>query len=136
MNTSDFPIKIELRIDWSEIDTFGHVNHLAYFKYIQTAKVNYMEKIGLMQLYNEMGIAPIIASCKCDFKHSLFYPGNITIQSKIDSIKTTSFRIIHQILDSEGTIAALAEDIIVVIDTKNNIKMPIPETILAKIASL
>ena len=133
MENQDFPISIELRIDWSEIDTFGHVNNISYFKYIQTAKVNYLEKVGLMQLYKSEGIAPIMASCKCDFKQSLFYPGKVIIKSRIDMIKTTSFRICHQILNEAGKIAALAEDIIVVIDTKKNEKVAIPTSILEHI---
>jgi hypothetical protein len=29
-----FSLKLELRIDWSEIDLFGHVNNLSIQKYI------------------------------------------------------------------------------------------------------
>jgi acyl-CoA thioester hydrolase len=49
----DFKLKLELRIDWSEIDLFGHVNNLAILKFTQAARVNYLERIGLMQLKEE-----------------------------------------------------------------------------------
>ena len=29
--------QITLRIDWSELDLFGHVNNVAFHKYAQTA---------------------------------------------------------------------------------------------------
>ncbi len=48
-----FSVKLDLRIDWSEIDLFGHVNNLAILKYVQAARVNYLELIDLMQLQSE-----------------------------------------------------------------------------------
>jgi len=38
---SVFPSKLPIRIDWSEMDLFGHVNNVMYFKYIQASRVNY-----------------------------------------------------------------------------------------------
>ncbi len=49
----DFKVKFEIRIDWSEIDLFGHINNLAIMKYVQSARVNYLELIGLMQMQAE-----------------------------------------------------------------------------------
>ncbi len=49
----DFKVKFEIRIDWSEIDLFGHINNLAIMKYVQAARVNYLELVGLMQMQAE-----------------------------------------------------------------------------------
>ena len=62
-----FPVKLELRIDWSELDYFGHVNNVSFFKYIQAARVNYWDQIGLTKSHLETHIGPMLASCKCDF---------------------------------------------------------------------
>ncbi|MCE3258723.1 MAG: hypothetical protein K0S12_364, partial [Bacteroidetes bacterium] len=37
----DYKTEIKIQLDWSEMDLFGHVNNVAYFKYIQAARVNY-----------------------------------------------------------------------------------------------
>jgi acyl-CoA thioester hydrolase len=131
MNT--FSVKLELRIDWSEIDLFGHVNNLAIMKYVQSARVNYLELIDLMQLQSETKTGPILASTNCQFRKSLFYPGKVTVLSKVDTIKNTSFRILHQILNENNEIAAEAHDIIVFYDFNKNTKLTIPEDIRAKI---
>ena len=34
----DFKVKFEIRIDWSEIDLFGHINNLAIMNYVQAAR--------------------------------------------------------------------------------------------------
>ena len=133
---NDFATKLELRIDWSEIDLFGHVNNVAILKYIQAARVNYLETIGLMKLQSETKIGPILASTSCQFRKPLFYPGQVTIYSKVDSIKNTSFQIQHGIYNDQNEISAEAQDIIVFFDFGKNIKLTIPNEIREKIETL
>lgn len=133
---NDSSVKLELRIDWSEIDLFGHVNNLAIMKYVQAARVNYLELVDLMQLQTEMKIGPILASTNCQFRKPLFYPGQVTVYSKVDSIKNTSFRIQHIVNNDKHEISAEAHDIIVFYDFNKNTKLAIPETIRRKIEAL
>jgi acyl-CoA thioester hydrolase len=133
---NDFSIKLELRIDWSEIDLFGHVNNLAILKYVQAARVNYLETVGLMQLQSETKTGPILASTSCQFRKPLFYPGQVTVYSKVDYIKNTSFRIQHGIYNDKNEISAEAQDIIVFFDFIKNTKLTIPNEIREKIETL
>jgi acyl-CoA thioester hydrolase len=133
---NDFSTKLELRIDWSEIDLFEHVNNVAISKYIQAARVNYLEIIGLMQLQSETKIGPILASTNCQFRKPLFYPGQVTIYSKVDLIKNTSFIIKHVIYNEKNEICVEAQDIIVFFDFNNNTKLIIPNDIREKIGIL
>lgn len=123
LKQNEFKTKLELRIDWSELDYFKHVNNVSFFKYIQSARVNYWDKIGLTQLHHETNIGPMLASWKCDFKRPLFYPGKVTILSKVDFIKNTSFSICHRLIDVNQQIVAEAIDIIVMFDFNANSKV-------------
>jgi acyl-CoA thioester hydrolase len=136
MHECKFAIETVLRIDWSELDYFGHVNNLSIFKYVQSSRVNYLETIGLSKMHLDTNTGPILASCKCDFKIPLFYPGQVTILSTVESIKNTSFSIFHRILNEKSEIAAEAKDIIVVFDFNRNHKVPIPAEILKKIEEI
>ena len=89
--------------------------------------------IGLMQSKAELQIGPILASTSCQFRKPLFYPGQVTIYSNVDSIKNTSFRIQHQIYNDQNELAAEAQDIIVFFDFCNNNKLTIPNEIREKI---
>lgn len=136
MANPSFPITLELRIDWSETDYFGHVNNVSFFKYIQAARVNYWEHIHLTHYHKETNIGPMLASCKCDFKQPLFYPGKVTIRSRVDYIKNTSFSIHHQILNEKGEIAAEAYDVMVMFDYNLNEKVNFPQELRHKIELL
>ncbi len=132
----NFAAKLELRIDWSEIDNFGHVNNLAVIKYVQAARVNYLEMIGLMQMQAREKMGPILASISCRFRKPLFYPGTVMAYSKVDLIKNTSFRMQHKILDNKGEVVAEAEDIIVFFDFRKNAKTALPNPIRERIGEL
>ena len=134
MNASK--LKLELRIDWSEIDLFGHVNNLAILKYVQAARVNYLEIIGLMQLQSNTKIGPILASATCQFRKPLFYPGQVMVYSNVNSIKNTSFIIQHEIRNDKSEIVAEAQDVIVLYDFDKNTKRILPDEIKYKIMEM
>ncbi len=126
MTDLTYPMKLNLRIDWSELDYLGHVNNISIFKYVQSSRVEYLNKIGLAVDQQELNTGPILASCKCDFRHPLFYPGQITIQSSVTFIRNTSFGISHQVIDEQGRICAEAQDVIVMYDFRKGKKLTIP----------
>lgn len=128
--------ELQLRIDWSDMDLYGHVNNVSFFKFIQAARVNYWEKIDLNKMHNEQNIGPILASTSCQFKKPLYFPGNITVKSRVGSIKNTSFSIQHIILNEQNEIAAEAEDIIVIYDFNKNEKAGIPGFLKSNIESV
>jgi acyl-CoA thioester hydrolase len=131
-----FPVKLELRLDWSEMDMFGHINNVSYFKYVQASRVNYWEAIGLTRLFRETNVGAILASTACQFKKPLHFPGNIIVQVKLDFLKNTSFGLKHQILNEHGELAAEAQDVMVMFDFTKNEKVAIPEELRRKVEGL
>lgn len=121
-----FPVKLPLRIDWSEMDLFGHVNNVAYFKYVQASRVNYWEVSGLDELFRTQRVGPILLSASCQFIKPLHYPGDICAEARIEFVKNTSFGIHHRILNQQGEVAAEAHDVIVTFDFGRNEKVPVP----------
>jgi len=120
-------LQIKIKIDWSDMDLFGHVNNVAYFKYIQTARVNFCDKaqINTSDVSNKKSFA--VAECTCDFKKPLFYPDEIKIESNVTWIKSSSFQIQHVILNSKNEICTFAKDVIVLFDYELHRKVIISE---------
>lgn len=123
----NFHVELPLRIDWSEMDLFGHVNNVAYFKYIQAARVNYWELCKLETFSNVSKTGPILLSTSCQFIKPLRYPGNIIVETRIEFIKNSSFGIHHRIVNDHNEIAAEAHDVIVMFDYNNNEKVPVTD---------
>jgi acyl-CoA thioester hydrolase len=131
-----YPVKLQIRLDWSEMDMFGHINNVSYFKYIQASRVNYWDAIGLSRLFQKTKVGAILASTGCQFLKELHYPGEITIQASLDFIKNTSFGLKHQLLNEQGEVAAEAKDVLVMFDFNKNEKVAIPEEIRSAIEKL
>lgn len=120
------PITMRIRIDWSELDAFGHVNNLAILRYTQTARINLMELLGMMALKSEHGIGPVLASTSCQFRRQLFFPGHVSVQTRIDQVKTTSIHLRHVVLNDQAECVAEMHDVLVMFDFRKNHKHAIP----------
>ena len=131
-----FPVSLDLRLDWSELDAFGHINNVMYFKYLQASRVNYWEKMGLAVLDQNVSIGPLLASTQCSFRKPLYYPGTIKIQVSVEFIKNTSFGLYHQILNEKGELAAEGHDVVVLYDYKTLEKVIVPDDLRAIIEAL
>jgi acyl-CoA thioester hydrolase len=121
-----YPFSYEIRIDWSEIDSFGHVNNLAIMRYVQSTRVYCLEHIGMMRHHSETGTGPILASTSCQFKKQLYYPGRVMVRARFDHIKNTSFQILYEVLNDSEELVAEAHDVLVWFDFEKNSKTPIP----------
>jgi acyl-CoA thioester hydrolase len=114
--------ELKLRIDWSELDLFGHVNNVMYAKYMQAARVNFMDQIGIMKSYHDHKIGFMVAATSVIYLKPLFYPGEVLIRTHVKEIKNTSFILMHEIYDSKSQLASTGEDVIVYYDFNTNQK--------------
>ncbi|CAN5153992.1 thioesterase family protein [soil metagenome] len=126
MSETKFPLELKLRIDFSELDLFGHVNNVMFLKYIQSARVNYWEQSGIYSEFKENKIGPLLVSTSCQFKKQLMYPGDVTIKTGMEFIKNTSFSLHHIIIDQHGDVVAEAQDVLVMFDFNTNEKTAVP----------
>lgn len=120
-------IELPLRIDWSDLDVFGHVNSLAFLRYVQAARVHYWERVGLYQLFLAERKGPILASVQCEFRRPLLYPGSVLIRATTAFIRTTSFGFSYTLHDAAGDVAAEAADVMVMFDYTANQKFRVPD---------
>lgn len=136
MENEFYSSQLSIRIDWSEMDVFGHVNNVMFMKYTQASRVNYWEKIGLDGSFSTKGIGPILVSTACQFKKPLFFPGNIVVKAKVDFIKNTSFGISHKIFNDKNELCAQAQDVVVTYNFSTNEKVLFPTWLREKIEEL
>jgi acyl-CoA thioester hydrolase len=131
-----FRVSIELNLDWSEMDLFGHINNVAYFKYVQAARVNYCELAGINTRRVNDPQSFAVASGTCRFIRPLYFPGTIRVETKADWIKNTSIQLSHRIINSNDEVAAEAEDVLVLFDYSANSKIPVSADTRSRISEL
>ncbi len=124
-----YPLALTLRIDWSEIDIYKHVNNVNFMKYMQSARVQFWNVSGLEKLHRETKKGPMLVSTHCDFKHPLFFPGNVHIKTKVAYLKNSSFGLDHELYNDDGVLCAVGHDVAVCFDFNINKTFSIPEEI-------
>ncbi len=128
--------ELKLRIDWSELDLFGHVNNVAFFKYMQSARVDFWKQSGIERMHVEKQIAPLLAHAELDFKKPLLYPGDVIIRYGTAFTGKTSFGLKYHLSDKNGAICGQGQDAMVLWDFKKDKKVELPDDLRKKMNEL
>ena len=126
MDYSDYKLSIDLRIDWSDLDMYKHVNNLSFIRFMQTGRALFWEATALNKIYEETNKGPMVVSTHCDFKRSLYYPGTAIVKTKLAFIKNSSFGLDHIILNEDMEVCAEGRDVAVFYDFNINETYTIP----------
>ena len=80
--------EMTLPIRWGDMDAMQHVNNAAYFRYMETARIDWLRSIGGMAEKAETG--PVIVNAFCNFYKQLEYPGDVLIKTYASDPKRTT----------------------------------------------
>jgi len=83
---TSYPVVIEFSVAWGDMDAFQHVNNVMYFKYFESARIAYFEKIKFQDYMEKTAIGPILANTQCTFKIPLTYPDQVSVGAKVDLV--------------------------------------------------
>lgn len=106
-----------------DIDGYGHVNNIEYYRYAQTARIGYFEQLALAD-----DSFTIVAANSCRYLRQVYYPDTLMVGVAIKHIGTTSLT--HQYLffsEHQEKIVAIGEAVIVVMDKASGHKRPISD---------
>ena len=123
---ADFPVITTIPLLWGDQDAFGHVNNLVYLRWAETARVEYLLHIAQFPELPPTGIAPILASIKCDYRRVLNYPDTVYIGTRIARIGNSSIQMEHRIVSHNlDDIAAEVDSTLVLLDYKRYKPVPV-----------
>ncbi|MGW1454675.1 acyl-CoA thioesterase [Salegentibacter agarivorans] len=134
MESETYNLKLELRIDWSDLDMYKHVNNISFMRYMQSGRVNFWEASGIYEMYENTNMGTMLVSTHCDFKKSLYYPGKAIVKTRIDFIKNSSFGLKHLILNDINEVCAEGKDVVVCYDFEKDKTFRIPEDLRTQLS--
>ena len=44
----DYPLVYTQHVDWGDMDAFGHVNNVMYYRYVESARLAYIEHTDIL----------------------------------------------------------------------------------------
>ncbi len=129
-----YPVLMEIPVAWGDMDAFQHVNNVAYFRYFESVRILYSEKLGLHKLKDESGLGPILGSTSCKYRLPLTYPDTVSVGAKIIDIAEDRFTMKYLVVSHKHRkVAAEGDGVVVMYNYHEGKKTAIPEDIRKRI---
>lgn len=133
-----WPISTEIKVNWGDMDALGHVNHSVYARWMETVRMIYFSEVGMMDLYDDSNVGPILARMEIDYELPIVFPDVVTVSTSVSRIGNSSFDMRYKIesLSNNGKSAATGSVVCVVLDYSSGMPHKIPPKLRESIVRL
>jgi acyl-CoA thioester hydrolase len=120
---------VSIPIRWGDMDAQGHVNNTVYFRYLEQARVEWLESLR-ERIGDVDGLGSVIVNASCTFLLPLGYPGTVDVRMFIDPPGRSSIDSHYELWMGERKYAEGSARI-VWIDQRTQRSAPLPDQVRA-----
>ena len=132
-----YPTVIEAPVRWGDLDAFGHVNNTVFFRFFESARIEYLRAIAFDEGGGEGGVGPILASTHCRFRRPLGFPDTVRVGARTTDLAGDRFTMEYRIVSgATGEVAADGGGVVVAYDYGAGGKAAIPGEVRERILAL
>jgi acyl-CoA thioester hydrolase len=125
--TAPWPVQRRFPIYYHDIDVLNHLNHAAYFPFMETLRCDYY--LSLVGQFDPSRLDIIIAEATCRYLAPVAYGAELLGEvAPAAPLGTTSFSLLYRFRDAAhpATVVARGRTVVVCFDYATNAKKPIP----------
>jgi len=116
----------KIPIRWGDMDAYGHVNNTVYFRYMEQARVEWIEDLKVP--VRPGGEGPVIINASCTFLIPMTYPGVVEVRTFVGAPGRSSVQTyVEMRLEGDERIFAEAAAKVVWMDTRTGKSVPLPD---------
>jgi acyl-CoA thioester hydrolase len=120
---------VSIPIRWGDMDAQGHVNNTVYFRYMEQARIEWLESLR-ERIGDVEGQGSVIVNASCTFLLPLCYPGAIDVRMFVVAPGRSSLDSHYELWMNDRKYAEGSARI-VWIDQRTLRSTPLPERLLA-----
>ena len=133
MQAVDFPYTHDFKIIFHHLDVLGHVNNVQYLRFLETARIEYMQ---MLFNFEAADIAPfVIGDMYCRYIAPAFYHDVLTVGCGISRFGTKSFDFVYAIDAQDGRRILTAKSTMVAFDKTTQRSIVVPDVIREGVAA-
>jgi acyl-CoA thioester hydrolase len=119
--------EMTMPVRWGDMDVMGHVNNTVYFRYMETARIEWFRSIGCSPGPQEVG--PVVLNAFCNFYQQLEYPAEILVKTYVSEPARATFESWTTIerVDEPGQIRAAGGATIIWVDMAVQKSLTLPD---------
>ena len=120
----------KMPIRWGDMDAYGHVNNTVYFRFMEQARVEWIEEMQVP--VRPGGAGPVIINANCTFMIPMNYPGTVEVRTYVGAIGRSSCQTYVEMgLEGDERIYAEGGAKVVWMDTQSGKSVPLPDHVRA-----
>ncbi len=122
-----YPVIVRIPVQWGDMDAYGHVNNTVFFRYFESARVDYLLRCGFVDAYDNDKVGAILHSTSCRFRKPLFYPDTALVGARATELKDDRFTLEYKLVsDAHHAVAAEGSSVVVSLNYVTRDIVPIP----------
>ncbi len=126
----DYQVCYQQAVAWGDMDAFGHVNNVMFYRYIESARIHYL---GLVDAFADGNVC-VVASSSCKFMAPVHYPDTLRIGVCVTDMRTAGFMMEYGIYStSQNKMVAVGDAVIVMMNEAVTSKVAISEAMRSNI---
>lgn len=126
--------RFSLQVRWGDMDSFQHVNNAQYLRYLEEARVRWLESLPGVSLRDR--VAPVLAASQLNYRAPILWPAEILIELFVEKVGTSSLTLSHRILSAADPSLLHSDGSVVMVwvDTQSGKSVPLPHALRAALA--
>lgn len=127
--------KVDGQVKFDEVDSFGVVHNIQYFRYLEWARIKYLEAVGFpvtADTFSKHNLLMVVHQ-EIDYLAPLRFFDEYAVFTKTETIGTSSMTVENLIQDINGTNIVKAKVVMVNIDETTKLATPLDPNIVKQI---
>lgn len=132
-----YPVRLALPVQWGDMDAYGHVNNTVFFRYFESARIEYLNLCGFLDSYEKDRVGAILQSTECRFRLPLFHPDTVLVGGRASEVAEDRFTMRYVVVSvAADRTAGEGSGVVVSYDYQRREKCPLPPQVRQKIEEL
>ena len=97
------------KVQYYETDKMGIVHHSNYIRWMEEARVDFLDQLGWgFEKLEEMGIVSPVSAIQCRYKFSAVFPEIVMINVQLQEFKGVKMKLSYEMRKEDGTLVCEA----------------------------
>ncbi|MEZ9197913.1 acyl-CoA thioesterase [Shewanella sp. 10N.286.54.B9] len=126
-----YPINTSINVAWGEMDALQHVNNVVYFRYFETARIDFFNQINLLEDLQKTAVGPVISENRARYKRPVTFPDTLVVGVSISDINDDRFMMhYHVFSQTQQAITTMGSSQVVMFNFKTGQKAQLTPQLL------
>ncbi|USD66931.1 acyl-CoA thioesterase [Vibrio sp. SCSIO 43136] len=127
----------EIKVAWGEMDALNHVNNAVYFRYFETARLDYFNRIELMEEMYDTQVGPVLGATDAKYILPVTYPDTLLVGTNVIDLQDDRFTMEYQVFSQQQSkVTTVGHATVVMFDFKTKKKGLLSERLTKCISEL